>query len=319
MSESRRRYLRYGRIAITIGAFAYLTSRVDPAEVGRALLSLSPGAALSAIGLVVAGLGLGIARWRALLIAYGATEVPDWARLTHLYLVGHFYNTYAPGGVGGDVVRGVASRRAFGDVGWASATSGVAVVFVERVCGVTALLVLAAGAFLIWPIPEVPYVGLIAVLGLFAAAAAILGIAIAPRVAQYLPEVLAKPLRALPVLRAPGHFVWAIVLSLLIHFLAVLAVHAIMDSLMPSVTLKESAVVVPLITASVFFPLTVGGAGVREAAFAILYGAVGVPEPIAYAGSLSIWAAQLITAGIGGVINLWVPLSPDQSQPVHGD
>jgi hypothetical protein len=36
---------------------------------------------------------------------------------------------------------------------------------------------------------------------------------------------------------------------------------------------------------------------------------VGVPEASAYAASLSFWAVQLLTAGIGGVINLFVPLS----------
>jgi hypothetical protein len=314
----RQRYFRYVRIAVTVAAFAYLASRVEPLEVVRAWRKLSVGAGLSAIGLVIAGLGLGVVRWRALLVAYGAIDIPRWSRMGHLYLVGHFYNTYAPGGVGGDVVRGVASRLAFGDLSWAGATRGVAVVFVERVCGVVALLTLAAGAYLIWPIAGVQHVELAAVLGLLAAAAAVSGIAVAPRIARYLPEKLGKPFRALPDLRAVLPFVWAIVLSLLIHFLSILAIHVIMESLFPPVKLSESAVVVPLITASVFFPLTVGGAGVREAMFATLYGAVGVPEAIAYAGSLSIWAAQLITAGIGGVINLVVPLSGVDRDSAHG-
>jgi uncharacterized membrane protein YbhN (UPF0104 family) len=53
----------------------------------------------------------------------------------------------------------------------------------------------------------------------------------------------------------------------------------------------------------------VGGAGVREAAFAALYGTVGVPEASAYAASLGFWGTQLISAAIGGVVNLFVPLS----------
>ena len=144
--EKRRRFLRWGRIAITLAAVAYLGSRVDPGEVVAAWRRLSGGAAVTALTLVFVGLATGIVRWRLLLRAYGAINVPSWGRLAHLYLVGHFYNTYAPGGVGGDVVRGVASRKAFGDVTWASATTGVAEVFIERVLGVSALLALAAGA-----------------------------------------------------------------------------------------------------------------------------------------------------------------------------
>ena len=126
--EKRRRYLRWGRIVVTVAAVAYLASRVEPRDVMNAFQRLSLGAALTAISVVLFGLTCGMVRWRFLLQAYGAIDVPPWPRVAHLYLVGHFYNTYAPGGVGGDVIRGVASRKAFGDLDWASATSGVAVV-----------------------------------------------------------------------------------------------------------------------------------------------------------------------------------------------
>jgi uncharacterized membrane protein YbhN (UPF0104 family) len=305
----RRRYLRWGRIAVTIAAVGYLASRVEPRDVLDAFQRLSWGAALFAIAIVFFGLFCGMVRWRLLLRAYGAIDIPSWPRIAHLYSVGHFYNTYAPGGVGGDVIRGVAGRKAFGDLDWASATSGVAVVFIERVIGVSALLVLAAGAYLLHPIPGIENVGLWAALGLGAAGAALVGIAIAPRLAPFLPEAIGKPLRALPRLFSIGPFLGAIFLSLIIHSVNIVAGHAIVHSLDPSVTLAQSAVVMPLIGASAFFPFTVGGAGVREAAFAALYGTVGVPEATAYAASLSFWATQLITAGVGGIVNLVVPLS----------
>ncbi|KPK66861.1 MAG: hypothetical protein AMS21_00175 [Gemmatimonas sp. SG8_38_2] len=307
--DRRRRYLKWGRIAVTIGAVSYLASRAHPRSVLDAFHRLSFGAGSTAMLVVLFGLLVEMARWRVLLRAYGAIDVTPWSRIAHLYLVGHFYNTYAPGGVGGDVVRGVASRRAFGNIDLASATSGVAVVFIERVVGVSALLVIAAGAYLIRPIPGVQNVGLWAALGLAAAACALIGIATAPRVAPYLPDRLGMPLRALPQLHSIWLFVLAIILSLIIHAIHVFAGHAIMRSLEPSVTFAQSAVVMPLIGAAAFFPFTVGGAGVREAAFAAFYGTVGVPEASAYAGSLCFWATQLISAGIGGVINLLVPLS----------
>lgn len=305
----RRALLKWGRIAVTVAAVGYLASRVEPRDVVDAFKRLSPGAAVVAILVVLLGLFCGMVRWRLLLRAYGAVDLPTWPRTAHLYFVGHFYNTYAPGGVGGDVIRGVAGRKAFGQLDWAAATSGVAVVFIERVIGVSALLVLAAGAYLWKPIPGMESVGLWATLGLAAAAGALIGIAIAPKLAPHLPDKLGKPLRALPQLRSGLPFLGAVLLSLIIHGVNVVAGHAIMHSLEPSVTWAQSAVVMPLIGASAFFPLTVGGAGVREAAFAALYGTVGVAEATAYAGSLSFWACQLITAGIGGIVNLLVPLS----------
>lgn len=307
--EKRRRLLRWGRIAITLAAVGYLASRVDPGEVVAAWRRLSVSAALSALTLVFIGLATGMVRWRLLLRAYGAIDVPSWARLVHLYLVGHFYNTYAPGGVGGDVVRGVASRKAFGDVTWAGATTGVAVVFIERVLGVSALLTLAAGAYFYRPLPGLENFGLWAGLGLATGMVAIGGIALAPKLMRWIPKPLAKPIRALPRLYKWWPFIGAIVASLIIHSLNVVAGHAIMHSLDPAVNASESAVAMPLVSASAFVPFTVGGAGVREAAFAALYGTVGVPEATAYAGSLSFWATQLISAGVGGLINLWIPIS----------
>lgn len=308
-AETRRRYLKWGRIAVTIAAVAYLASRVEPAEVLEGFQRLSLGAALTAIAVVMLGLFCGMLRWRLLLRAYGAIDIPSWPRTAHLYLVGHFYNTYAPGGVGGDLIRGVAGRKAFGDLDLASATSGVAVVFIERVVGVSALLVLATSAYLIRPIPGIENVGIWAALGLGAAAAALVGIAVAPRLTPWLPERLGKHLRALPRLFSIVPFLVAVLLSLIIHFVNIVAGHAIVHSLEPSVTFAQSAVAMPLIGAAAFFPFTVGGAGVREAAFAALYGTVGVPEASAYAASISFWAIQLLTAGVGGIINLLVPLS----------
>jgi glycosyltransferase 2 family protein len=307
--EKRRQRLRWGRIAATIAVVAYLASRVDPNDVLSAFHRLSLGAASAALTVVSLGLLFGMIRWRMLLRAYGAIDIPHWRRIAHLYMVGHFYNTYAPGGMGGDVIRGVAGRKSFGDLDWASATSGVAVVFIERVIGVSALLVLAAGAYLFHPIPGIERVGLWAGIGLAGAAFVLIGIAISPRLAPFLPDKLGKPLRAMPHLYSIWSFLVAIFLSLIIHAINAVAGHAIMHSLEPSVTFAESAVVMPLISASAFFPFTVGGVGVREAAFAALYGMVGVPEASAYGASLGFWAIHLITAGIGGVINLLVPLS----------
>lgn len=308
-TEKRRRVFRWARIAITLTAVAYLATRVDPGEVIAAWQRLSVGAALFALTVAFAAVGVGIVRWRLLLRAYGAIDVPSWARLGHLYFVGHFYNTYVPGGVGGDVLRGVASRKAFGNVSWAGATTGVAVVFIERVLGVSALLAMAACAYFIRPLPGLENVGLWAGLGLGAGVGALGGIALAPKLAPWLPKSLAEPLRALPRFYSMWPFIGAIVASLIIHLLNIVAGHAIMHSLDPAVQFSSSAVAMPLVSASGFFPFTVGGAGVREAAFAALYGTVGVPEATAYAGSLSFWAMQLVTAGVGGLINLWIPVS----------
>ena len=49
--EKRLRYLRWGRIAVTVAAVGYLASRVEPSDVLHAFQRLSLGAALTALAI----------------------------------------------------------------------------------------------------------------------------------------------------------------------------------------------------------------------------------------------------------------------------
>lgn len=307
---TRERTVLWGwlRVAVTLAAFAVIFTRAPIGEIFAAGRSLSPGAFLGALFFVLVSLFLGAFRWRALLAAYGAVQLPSLRRLLHLYFVGLFYNTYVPGAVGGDVVRGVASREAFGDDPLASTTGGLAVVFVERICGVAALLVISAGAFLLCPIESVEGLWFWATVGLVAVMTAVTGLAAAPKLAPLFSGRIGRLLASIPKLRRGGPLAMALLLSLGVQYANVLAGHTIVSSLAPAVTLGDSAIAMPLIGASAFFPLTVSGAGVREFVFAALYHTVGVPEATAYAASLSYWAAQLAVAGVGGVLSLVTPI-----------
>ncbi len=300
---------RWLRITVTLAAFAVIFTRQPTNEVWAAWRSLSPRAFLGALFFVFVSVSLAAFRWRALLAAYGAVRPPTLWRLLHLYLVGLFYNSYIPGAVGGDVVRGVASREAFGDDPLVSTTGALAVVFVGRVCGVAALLVISAGAFVFWPIEGVEGLWLWATLGLVTVVVAVVGLAAAPKLAPRFSGRVGSLLGSIPVIERSGPLAAALLLSLGVQFANVLAGHAIVGSLAPTVTLADSAVAMPLIGASAFFPLTISGAGVREFAFAALYHLVGVPEATAYAASLSYWAAQLAVAAVGGILTLVTPIS----------
>jgi len=56
-AETRRRYLRWGRIGVTIAVVAYLMSRVRPGDVLNAFQRLSGGAAWTALTVFSLGLG----------------------------------------------------------------------------------------------------------------------------------------------------------------------------------------------------------------------------------------------------------------------
>jgi glycosyltransferase 2 family protein len=315
--------LRLLRVLVTGAAFAWVLGRVDGAALGAAMGRVPPLALAAAAALLLLNVvGLGTLRWRALLAAYGGAP-PGLGTLARLNLVGFFYNTWLPGGIGGDVVRGVASRDAFAgrqaegeaDGGAAAgerggATGAVAVVLVERTLGLVGLLVVAGAAAIAAPLraPDgsdaVP--GLLAwsALGIAAGVGAVGAVALSRRLADVLPGPLARVAAALPSIARAGPFALACGLSLAIHVVVALLGHVVIAGIDPGVPLATSLVVVPVAMATQFLPITVGGAGARELAFVVLYGAVGVAEADALATGLVVLLVQLAVGALGGLTPL---------------
>jgi uncharacterized membrane protein YbhN (UPF0104 family) len=298
------------RTAVTVAAFAWLFSIIEIDQLLAAFGRVSIAAGCAAVLLTLVGVVLAAVRWREVLAAYGASRLPPVVRLARLHLVGLFYNTFLPGAVGGDVVRGIATRDIFGAGG---ATRSITVAFLERASGLAAVLIVATGAFLLHPLPGVGGVVFWGPVGLLATAGAIGSVALGRRAAGLLPGPLKRLAASLPELRSPRPFLLVLLLAITIQVLIAVGGHLIVRSVAPQVELTDSLVVIPLALAAAYFPLTVAGAGAREAAFVVLYGVVGVAEADALAGSLAILLCQLIVAAGGGLLNLVFPLSEQPS------
>lgn len=298
------------RLLGTAAGFTFVVWITDLREVGATLLKIPVGNL--AVGLAMSTLTLlaVAARWWTLLRTYGAPRMPSFWRLAHLHLVGLFYNTYLPGGVGGDVVRAVVSREAFGEEG---VTPALTVVLLERVVGLAALMMLVAGALAVKPLPGVdnplPY----CVAGMLAAAGMVLGLALVRRLAGVLPGRLGHMAARLPTMHWRGGLFVALLASILAQLIFAVAGHAMLLAVAPTVTLADSIVVVLVALIAAFFPLTVGGAGVREAAFVVLCAAtLGISKNDSAAASLALWFCQLVVAGVGGLAQLFFPVRGDQ-------
>jgi uncharacterized membrane protein YbhN (UPF0104 family) len=221
---------------------------------------------------------------------------------------------YFPGGVGGDVVRSLAAREAFPGDASRGATAGLAVVMIERVFGLAGLIALCSIVHLVRPVASVRGLGAAAVAGMVAAVSAVVAVAMGRRFAERLPGPLGRLAARLPALRSLRPLVLVFFISVLAQVLVACTGHLLVHALEPGVRLADSLVIVPLSAATAFFPLTVGGAGVREAAFTALYAAVGVSEAAAFAGSICLFGVQLFVAGLGGIVHLFVPLEPEGSR-----
>jgi glycosyltransferase 2 family protein len=290
------------RVLGTAAAIAWIATRVDPGDVRDALARIPLATLAIATALVAANVGAGAVRWRVLMRAYGASQIPRFAALVRLYFVSMFYNTYLPGAVAGDVARGVVTREAFADEG---ATGALAVVLVERALGLFGLFALLAtglvatrgtldpGALWGWT-----------AIGSLGSLALVAAIPLARTLGPHLPARLARIAGKLPALRDGRAFAVAIALSIATQALVAIAGWLLLAELAP-IGLTAALVVVPLAAATAFLPITVGGAGAREAVYVTLCGRLfGMPEADALAASLGLWLAHLVTGAGGGLAQL---------------
>lgn len=290
------------RVLGTAGGLAYVATRVDLGAARGALTTIPLASFALAIALVAANVVTGAVRWRVLMRAYGATAIPPLGRATYLYFVSFFYNNYLPGAVAGDVGRGVVTRDAFATEG---ATGALAVVLVERALGLFALFaLLAVGLATAGGAIDTHALWLWTALGCAGSCVLVAGIAAARRIGPHLPGFLATRAARLPEIRDARAFAYAAVLSIGTQALTAGAGWVLLAALAP-IGLAASLLVVPLAAATTFLPITVGGAGAREAVYVALCGRLfGMPEAEALAASLAFWLAHLIVGAAGGLAQL---------------
>ncbi len=293
------------KLAITLFAFVFIFSRQPLAELWAAVRSISLVAILASVALQLLALLIGTIRWRMLMVAYGASAIPSFAQLFKVYFVGFFYNIYLPGAVGGDLLRGIVTRRAFGDAG---TTSAMAVVLVERALGLAGMLALTALSVALFAGDRfenlVPY----SVLGIVGIGVAVISLALGRRLARFVPDPARRILGSLPTLAGYSSFAGASLLSLGTHAVVALIGHLLVSSMRPETPLSTSFVAMPLAAAAGFFPGTVAGAGARDLAIIALYETLGVPRAVGAATALAMLFSLLLAAGMGGIVQLLAPL-----------
>ena len=84
-------------------------------------------------------------------------------------------------------------------------------------------------------------------------------------------------------------------LSVATQVLVALAGWVLLRAIEPRVDLGASLLIVPLAAATTFLPITVGGAGAREAVYVTLGASLfHMPRADALAASLALWLAHLV-------------------------
>ena len=253
-------------------------------------------------GMVLLALLVSAWKWQLLLTAQGlAVPIPA---LFSSYLIGLFFNNFLPSNIGGDVLRvhDVAKRT-----GHASAVA--ASVIAERLLAGLALALTAVVALLFsaqYTAQVGPSVGI--ALLVFAA---LIGLAVSPSVRRWLERVLPAG-RAQVLARVAGQMAQALrnrdavlavlALSFVFQATVVLVAWTGFAAIGEPVSLAACFVFIPIISALQLVPVSLNGLGLREGAYVLFFGSIGVGDLNAAAASLLF---GLLVAGVslaGGVL-----------------
>jgi uncharacterized membrane protein YbhN (UPF0104 family) len=285
--------------------------------VAEALLWFALAWAILGLGLVI-----GVVRFRVLL--GGVALEMGFAALFRAYLVATFFNLVLPGAMLGDVYRFFDARRATGE---GAQVAGVVVL--ERLLSLGGL-----GAIALAVAPAVPLLQehrqllvllIVAGTGFLALAGGLLvpgvnrwlqrSVRLLGRFSDRLVENLVGSLEALARISTKRSVVWrAFALSVVNQGLPVLALVALAVPLDALVPLYWFAVIVPFVTLVSLFPVSIGGAGVRELLYVALFGAVGMRAEAALALSLSVFAASILWGLLGLAVFALYP-HPEPASP----
>jgi glycosyltransferase 2 family protein len=290
---------------------AWLSHIVRPREVLAHMSAIAPRTVFVAWLAAFASTLFGVARWRWLLAGYGVTKPPPYLTLLRHTLVGLFFNIL-PGGIAGDAVRAYRVRASVPNL-----TTSYAIVVVERLCGLAAILLINAVALSM----GVPFAREIVRSALYAAAAMGLVLAIvvliAPSMLARLPAMRDRVARvpfvgrifvALPPAPPAGRLFGAVALSFATQGSAIVAVSTILRAFAP-VSVADCVRIVPLCIILTVVPITPGAIGQREGVFVYLLGLLGVAASASVATSVLVLTLMLMTALLGGLVYLFEPAS----------
>jgi len=254
----------------------------------------SPAWAALGLGLLLLAYGLSALRWQSVISIL--TVAPPFRHLLAHVLAGQFVSNVLPTAFGGDVIRVSRLNREIDDLPVA-----VASVSVERLSGWFVLPVLSLCALAVQP--NLLHTGAAGRLALAVGCSTLLALIIVFLVATRAPKDRTAPANALRealsgvglglrALRARPQVLPRLLLTgLSFQATQCLGVWALGRAIGLS-SLELGAVLA-------FFPIGLGGVGVREAAFVVLFGGVGVSRAPAISFGLSVYLATVAVSALG--------------------
>lgn len=300
-STGRRSRAPVARIVLSFALLAVVFNRIDWT---RAWDILS-GARLELILLtiLIGWLGRGFAALRWYILVRGMSRQVSYASLLRLTFIGMFFQFLPAGSIAVEASRIYGMSRATSDL-----AASFASVFVERIFGLGALIIVALVGLAIAPPGVPPVLGQFAWMGfvfvvivsMAAMSAVIRGILERLLSAMRLGAAnqrLARVFECLDELKSrPDMLLLSVVVALLNTTFRILPAFLLALALGIDVSLAQLFVIVPIIVLAAQIPISAGGLGVREVGFVALLSLIGVPASEAVVLSLLLVATIFVVS-----------------------
>lgn len=292
------------RIAISLIVLAIVIVNVGTENLLGALRSIDLRWFALAVLIHLAGLVIRTWRWSMLIAALGTPIA--FGRLLYLYLAGTFFNTFLPTGIGGDVVKIIELSPQRGGA------QAFSTVLADRLTGILGSSLIALVVAIVDPAdvpPDVRAIVIAVSAGVLLASLLLTQRRLLDRVLTRLPFWSKLPKKLIKLYEAlTSYSLGAIARSTLISLPFTLTLigtqYALALGLGVDAPIRYFALFIPMVALIQLLPISFNGLGVREGAFQVLFGTVGVAEAQAVAMSLMYYIVRVATGLLGGLVYL---------------
>ncbi|MBN1464587.1 flippase-like domain-containing protein [candidate division KSB1 bacterium] len=295
------------RIGVSLALIAYVFYKAGFAQIWQTIKQTDVNYLLLSIAITPMLVFCSAWKWQVILKAFNI-NVTLW-RCFWLYIVGYFFNTILPTNVGGDVVRAYALGKST-----QKPAETFSSVFVERFTGLSVLLLMAIIAFGIalhqlnslWLM-----VGLaICLFGYASILIIILNPKILHRFSQQIKwtaaqRIFCKLLKfqkaTLSLKNNRSAFLFAMINSVLFYLLASFNVYVSALAFRASITFMDALIITPIVMTITMIPISIGGIGLAESAYFIVFSRMGVAGAVGLSVALLLRAKALVAGIVGGL------------------
>ncbi|MCP4652502.1 MAG: flippase-like domain-containing protein [Candidatus Omnitrophica bacterium] len=261
---------------------------------------------------------IGMLRWRFLLIASGLKVSIGESFLA--FFCGLFFNLFFPSFVAGDVFRGATISHRHGELKKVASS-----VFMDRFSGSVALAIVALVSYLVGGTklnePQVLHSLILVLLVIGCASLLVFNrslfrflTGVLKRKPSWREKVISFHDQLYLFKEKPKNLFLAVVISLPIHILVCIAFFINSRAFGSELPISNFFIVIPIITAISLIPVTIAGAGTREAAAVYFFVLLGGDAAVALGISLLNLVAITIVGAMGGVLYLCLFRSRLQSK-----